>query len=123
MVAVTSSGLATKSTNVPICPGRRPSGGTNSTGVSLSCSGARSSGVPGFAANAASTAEPRYRRSRPTTNTSTPMSPRISSSIPPEMPAVAGVARKAEPTLNRSSRIGVGGGTAPLGIPTVTVMP
>ena len=48
MVAVTSSGFAAKSTSVPTWPGRSPSGGTNSTGVSVcSISGSISSaGVP-----------------------------------------------------------------------------
>ena len=47
MVAVTSSGFAAKSTSVPTCPGRRPSGGTNSTGVSVcSISGSISSESP-----------------------------------------------------------------------------
>jgi len=42
------------------------------------------------------------------------------SSAPPS-PAVAGVTEKAVPRLNRSSRIGLGGGTAPFGMPTTTV--
>ena len=39
------------------------------------------------------------------------------------MPPVAGVTRKADARLNRSSRIGVGDGTtAPFGIATLTVI-
>src|SRR5262249_19135571 len=44
-----------------------------------------------------------------------------SSSAPPR-PAVTGVTEKALARLNRSSRMGSGGGTAPLGIATTTVM-
>src|SRR5918996_3636702 len=39
----------------------------------------------------------------------------------PPTAAVTGVAEKAVARLNRSSRMGLGGGTTPFGIPTTTV--
>src|SRR6266576_776650 len=39
----------------------------------------------------------------------------------PLIPAVTGVIENAVPRLKRSSRIGFGGGTAPLGMPATTV--
>ncbi|GIU90500.1 MAG: hypothetical protein KatS3mg010_1599 [Acidimicrobiia bacterium] len=86
MVAETSIRLARSSRSVPICPGRRPSGGTNSTGpASLPPSGIGSS-APDALPNAASTGEPVKRRSRPARQASaaTAPSPRaLSSAAPP----------------------------------------
>ena len=39
------------------------------------------------------------------------------------MPPVVALASKARPNVQRSSRIGFGGGTTPFGIATATVMP
>ena len=64
-MAVTSSGLACSSMSVPTWPGRRPSGGTNSTGIgSRRSSGTRSS-APVALPNATSIGDPAKRRSRP----------------------------------------------------------
>jgi hypothetical protein len=66
---------------------------------------------------------PPGRRSRPVIPSSQPSTSSTASSTPPATASEPGVAEKARARLQRSSRIGRGAGTTPVGNPTTTVRP
>ena len=123
-MAVTSRVFARSSSSVPICPGRRSSGGANSTGAdaSPSKSGTLWASPVGFPITW-STWPPRHRRSRPR---------------PPDQIAEAADREREQPARGRAGRRrqakaragdqrsrsrGSGAGTAPFGRLTTTVIP
>ncbi len=116
IVALTSSVFASSSISVPTWPGRRSSGGANSTTSTFFSN----SGTGCVSASAGppitwSICEPLNRTSRPRRHIMNPSPPttRTSSPIPP--PTVTGVRLNALSRLQRSSRIGAVLSTVPGG--------
>ena len=123
-MAVTSRVLACSSINVPTCPGRSPSGGTNSTTTGSSLrNGAVVVPALSSVPNTTSAPDPRKRRSRPRRVSSA----KPTTAAPSSTPAGTSVfGRAAKPTdgVHRCSRMGWGvGEIAPGGKPTTTVSP
>src|SRR6266542_170309 len=70
-----------------------------------------------------STGDPTARRSRPLVHSSQTIPAIRTARSPPPIPAVTGVTEKALGRLHRSTSIGTGVGTTPVGNPTTTVSP
>ncbi len=121
IVAVTSSVFASSSTSVPTWPGRRSSGGANSTGPSpFSNRGTAWVSAPTGPPITWSTCEPAKRMSRPRLHTSQENPPIRTASRPRDPPTEAGVRLNARSRLHRSSRIGAVLATVPAGRATTT---
>ena len=122
IVAVTSRRFACSSMRVPSCPGRMPSGGSNSTGPSVRPRNGTGSSSPVTFPNAWSVAEPTKRRSRPRHNRNpSPRRPATPTTAP--VAIFSGAGSNAVWNVSFSSRIGTGVGTTPVGIATTTVSP